>query len=77
MARHNYLIQRHVGGDNNGNPSSGVQVDWRDAGPFHGTHTRDSYGNMGHATLKEARSVVKAARKAHPGNTYRIIQIVS
>lgn len=77
MARYNYLIQRHISGDNNGNPSAGVNVDWRDAGPFNGIHTRDSYGNMGYSTRKEARSAATAARKAFPDNTYRIIQIVS
>lgn len=77
MARHNYLIQRHCGGDNNGNPSAGAHVEWRDAGPFSGAHSRDSFGNMGHATLAGARAAIKEAREGFPMNTYRIIQIVS
>ena len=77
MARHNYLIQRYVTGDNNGNPSLGVRVEWMDNGPFDGTHRRDSFGNMGHATIEEAREAIQFARKTWPQNTYRIIQIVS
>lgn len=76
MARHNFLIQQCVGGDNNGNHRLILSDTWLDTTPFGGTH-RDSFGNMGYETIEEARKEIKSYRKTCPGNAVRIIQIVS
>lgn len=77
MARHNYLIQRHMSGDNKGNPTVGEFVHWRDNGVWSAARHEDAFGNTGIATIKEAREVLAEARAAYPECTYRIIQIVS
>lgn len=77
MARHNYLVQRHMSGDNKGNPMVGEFDHWRDNGVWSTAQRKDGFGNVGIATIKEARKALDEARVAFPSYTYRIIQIVS
>ena len=76
MARHLYLIQRHVGGDNSGTPDSSIaNAEWRDCGTACSA-VADAYGNEGYPSLQEARSAVVDLRNNHPDEAYRLIQIV-
>uniref|UniRef100_A0AAU6W1A5 Uncharacterized protein n=1 Tax=Pseudomonas phage Drael01 TaxID=3138533 RepID=A0AAU6W1A5_9VIRU len=76
MARHLYLIQRHIGGDNSGTPDSSIaNTEWRDCGTACST-LPDAYGNEGYPSLQEARSAVAVLRDSQPYEAYRLIQIV-
>lgn len=76
MARHLYLIQRHIGGDNSGTPDSSIaNAEWRDCGTC-GTTLPDAYDNEGYPSLQEARTAVESLRRHHPDEAYRLIQIV-
>jgi hypothetical protein len=78
MARHNFLLQRHVQGpDGRDANCPGKGAEWRDTGTgMHRGH-RDSYGNTGYGKLSEARADARRMRKLYPETAYRIIQIIS
>lgn len=78
MARHNFLIQRHINGPDGSNANCpGNCAEWRDLGTGHYTASRDAFGNAGFGTLEEARASLESYLRDYPTTPCRIIQIVS
>lgn len=78
MARHNYLIQKHVGGPDGSDANCrGNGAEWRDLGTGTIGGSRDAFGNIGFGTLEEARQSLADHLRQYPTPPCRIIQIVS
>lgn len=77
MARHNYLIQRHVAGPDGADANCpGKGAEWRDCGNLEANHA-DAFGNTGIHTHASAVRQIASLREGFPEDTYRIIQIIS
>lgn len=78
MARHNYLIQKHIyGPDGSDVNCSGDGAAWRDLGTGDEWFSLDEFGNSGFGSLAEARESMEAHLRRYPTPPCRIIQIVS
>lgn len=77
MARHNFLIQRHISGPDGADANcEGKCAGWIDCGTRSRQHS-DEFGNTGFANVEDARADIADLRKHNPQHSYRIIQIIS
>lgn len=78
MARHNYLIQKHVNGPDGSDANcAGDGAEWRDLGTGTYAGSKDQFGNVGFATLADAKQSLADHLSRYPTPPCRIIQIVS
>lgn len=78
MARHNFLIQKHINGPDGSDANcTGQGAEWRDLGTGSYAGSRDAFGNIGFGTLEEARESLASHLSLYPTPPCRIIQIVS
>jgi ribulose bisphosphate carboxylase small subunit len=78
MARHNFLIQRHVQGPDGSNANvSGKGAEWRDLGTGYTRSAPDAFGNTGYSNREQALEALADCRRNYPKEAYRVIQIIS